>query len=75
MGTKLTHEWQLEIMGDAFSAVEGGNKVFTYRYNTANPTSGSSPVEHAAENWMMFLGTNIGCAPVPRRRLSPPCLL
>ena len=47
-------------MGDAFSAVEGGNNVFTYRYNTANPMSGSSLVEYAAENWMMFLGTNTG---------------
>ncbi|KAI0342414.1 alpha/beta-hydrolase [Trametopsis cervina] len=46
-----------EIVGDAFS---DHAKTFTYRYNTANPTSGSSVVEHAAENWMMFRGTNTG---------------
>ena len=48
-------------MGDALSTAEGMHKVFTYRYNTGNPTEGSPFVEHAAENWMMFLGTNIGC--------------
>lgn len=48
---------QAEIVGDAFS---DHAKTFTYRYNTANPTSGSSVVEHAAENWMMFRGTNTG---------------
>ena len=35
-------------------------KAFTYRYNQPNPTSGSPAVGHAAENWMMFLGTNTG---------------
>ncbi|KAG6915819.1 hypothetical protein DXG01_009693 [Tephrocybe rancida] len=33
---------------------------WTYRYNQRNPTSSSLGVEHAAENWMMFLGTNTG---------------
>lgn len=36
-------------------------KAFAYRYNQANPTSGSTIVGHAAENWMMFKGTNTGC--------------
>ncbi|ESK95943.1 hypothetical protein Moror_972 [Moniliophthora roreri MCA 2997] len=35
-------------------------KAWTYRYNQPNPTSGSTTVAHAAENWMMFLGTNTG---------------
>jgi hypothetical protein len=45
-------------MGDAASST---NRVFTYRYNTPNPTGGSPFVEHAAENWMMFRGTDTGC--------------
>lgn len=35
-------------------------KSWTYRYNQPNPTSGSNATGHAAENWMMFLGTNTG---------------
>ena len=46
-------------MGGAFSQPEQG-KTFVYRYNTPNPTGGDPLVEHAAENWMMFLGTNTG---------------
>ncbi|EGO01057.1 hypothetical protein SERLA73DRAFT_179100 [Serpula lacrymans var. lacrymans S7.3] len=34
--------------------------TWTYRYNQPNPTSGSDVVAHAAENWMMFQGTNTG---------------
>ncbi|TDL19532.1 alpha/beta-hydrolase [Rickenella mellea] len=36
-------------------------KAWTYRYNQPNPTN-SQPgdTEHAAENWMMFLGSNTG---------------
>ena len=34
---------------------------WTYRYNQRNPTlSASFGVSHAAENWMMFKGTNTG---------------
>ncbi|KAG1804994.1 Alpha/Beta hydrolase protein [Suillus plorans] len=36
------------------------SNTWTYRYNTPNPTSGSDLVSHAAENWMMFDGTNTG---------------
>ncbi|KAG7444765.1 alpha/beta-hydrolase [Guyanagaster necrorhizus] len=38
-----------------------GLTAWAYRYNQPNPTS-SDPtiVAHAAENWMMFLGTNTG---------------
>lgn len=36
------------------------SNTWTYRYNTPNPTSGSDVVSHAAENWMMFDGTNTG---------------
>ncbi|KAI0088264.1 Alpha/Beta hydrolase protein [Irpex rosettiformis] len=47
-----------EILGGAFSKQA---KSYVYRYNTANPTSGNTAVVgHAAENWMMFLGTNTG---------------
>ncbi|KAI0795489.1 alpha/beta-hydrolase [Abortiporus biennis] len=46
-----------EIMGGAFAKKAN---VFTYRYNQPNPTSGSDVVAHAAENWMMFKGTNTG---------------
>ncbi|KAG6884629.1 hypothetical protein C0993_009434 [Termitomyces sp. T159_Od127] len=34
--------------------------AWTYRYNQRNPTFPGSGVAHAAENWMMFLGTNTG---------------
>ncbi|KAG0698322.1 Alpha/Beta hydrolase protein [Suillus ampliporus] len=36
------------------------SNTWTYRYNTPNPTSGTDVVAHAAENWMMFDGTNTG---------------
>ncbi|TFY65960.1 hypothetical protein EVG20_g5126 [Dentipellis fragilis] len=37
------------------------SQTFTYRYNQPNPTtSNPTVVSHAAENWMMFLGTNTG---------------
>ncbi|KAK7683818.1 hypothetical protein QCA50_013194 [Cerrena zonata] len=46
-----------EIVAGEYSKV---TKAFTYRYNQRNPTGASPLVEHAAENWMMFLGTNTG---------------
>ncbi len=48
-------------MADAFAKT---NTVYTYRYNTpADPSAnpGSTTVDHAAENWMMFDGTSTGC--------------
>ncbi|KAJ7496506.1 Alpha/Beta hydrolase protein [Mycena latifolia] len=45
------------IMG---SAAAKRNNAWTYRYNQPNPTAGGSSVSHAAENWMMFLGSNTG---------------
>ncbi|KAJ7654360.1 Alpha/Beta hydrolase protein [Mycena rosella] len=42
------------------SAASKRNNAWTYRYNQPNPTSGSPAVGHAAENWMMFLGSNTG---------------
>ncbi|EPQ51908.1 alpha/beta-hydrolase [Gloeophyllum trabeum ATCC 11539] len=47
------------IMGTAFSVL---NNTWTYRYNQRNPTqpANDTAVEHAAENWMMFQGTNSG---------------
>ncbi|TRM68298.1 Alpha/Beta hydrolase protein [Schizophyllum amplum] len=46
------------IMGEAFSQTV---PTWTYRYNQPNPTSGDSDVVgHAAENWMMFKGSNTG---------------
>ncbi|EIW53482.1 alpha/beta-hydrolase [Trametes versicolor FP-101664 SS1] len=36
------------------------NKAYTYRYNQAVPTSNSTTVAHASENWMMFRGTSTG---------------
>jgi len=44
-------------LGGAFAKT---SKTWTYRYNQRNPTSGGTGVGHAAENWMMFLGTNTG---------------
>ncbi|KAL0946016.1 hypothetical protein HGRIS_012293 [Hohenbuehelia grisea] len=39
-------------------------RVWTYRYNTPNPTSPyyeiPGDVQHAAENWVMFKGVNTG---------------
>ncbi|KAF8842830.1 alpha/beta-hydrolase [Paxillus ammoniavirescens] len=46
-----------EAMGGASSLFAD---TWTYRYNTPNPTQGSAAVVHAAENWMMFDGTNTG---------------
>ncbi|KAI0080396.1 alpha/beta-hydrolase [Panus rudis PR-1116 ss-1] len=48
-----------EIMGNAYASAK--TTAYAYRYNQANPTT-SPPgiVEHAAENWMMFKGTNTG---------------
>ncbi|KAI0826129.1 alpha/beta-hydrolase [Irpex lacteus] len=46
-----------EILGGSFAQHA---KSYVYRYNTANPTGGNTVVEHASENWMMFLGTNTG---------------
>ena len=42
-------------MGTAFGSV---GKAWAYRYNQRVP--GSSGVQHAAENWMMFKGTTTG---------------
>jgi len=38
--------------------LEKATKSWTYRYNQATP--GAPEVYHAAENWMMFQGTNTG---------------
>ncbi|KAK0494032.1 alpha/beta-hydrolase [Armillaria luteobubalina] len=47
------------ILGTAYSSA--GLKSWAYRYNQPNPTSSdTTTVAHAAENWMMFLGTNTG---------------
>ncbi|KAF9072580.1 alpha/beta-hydrolase [Rhodocollybia butyracea] len=51
-----------EIMGGAFA---NRTKAWTYRYNQPNPTSGTTAVEHAAENWMMFNGTGTFTAMTP----------
>ncbi|KAJ7194841.1 alpha/beta-hydrolase [Mycena pura] len=42
------------------TAASKRTKAWTYRYNQPNPTSGGTAVAHAAENWMMFLGSNTG---------------
>ncbi|KAK0222838.1 alpha/beta-hydrolase [Armillaria nabsnona] len=48
-----------QILASAYSSK--GINTWTYRYNQPNPTSGSpNIVAHAAENWMMFLGSNTG---------------
>ncbi|KAG0697682.1 Alpha/Beta hydrolase protein [Suillus ampliporus] len=36
------------------------NNTWTYRYNTPSPKLNTTLVTHAAENWMMFNGTNTG---------------
>ncbi|KAG7091944.1 hypothetical protein E1B28_008335 [Marasmius oreades] len=46
-----------EVLGGAFSTAP---RSWTYRYNQPNPTLNASGTAHAAENWMMFLGTNTG---------------
>ncbi|EJD02053.1 alpha/beta-hydrolase [Fomitiporia mediterranea MF3/22] len=47
-----------EMMG---AAGVKNSKAWTYRYNQPNPTQNEPGItEHAAENWMMFLGTNTG---------------
>ncbi|KAK7037770.1 hypothetical protein VNI00_010731 [Paramarasmius palmivorus] len=48
---------QREILGGEYAKV---SQAWTYRYNQPNPTSGSATISHAAENWMMFLGSNTG---------------
>ncbi|KAK7037777.1 hypothetical protein VNI00_010738 [Paramarasmius palmivorus] len=48
---------QREILGKVFSEAP---KSFAYRYNQPNPTTTNTTAGtgHAAENWMMFLGSN-----------------
>lgn len=46
------------ILGTAYA--KAGQKTWVYRYNQRNPTNPSPSVTHAAENWMMFLGSNTG---------------
>ncbi|TDL19530.1 alpha/beta-hydrolase [Rickenella mellea] len=47
-----------EILGNAGRKF---TKAWTYRYNQPNPTlAPPGDTEHAAENWMMFLGSNFG---------------
>jgi len=36
------------------------SNVWSYRYNTPNPTTDSPYVAHSAENWMLFQGINTG---------------
>jgi carboxylesterase type B len=43
-------------MGEKFSE----STSWAYRYNQRNPTSKWKGVGHAAENWMMFKGSNTG---------------
>ncbi|KAF8525551.1 alpha/beta-hydrolase [Hysterangium stoloniferum] len=47
-----------ELLGGA--AAKANLPAFAYRYNQRNPTSDGDIVDHSAENWMMFLGTNTG---------------
>jgi len=63
LGVTLTGEFQFrcgrEIVGNA--AHTAGVPTFAYRYNQPNPSFGpTTVVSHAAENWMMFNGTNTG---------------
>ena len=45
-------------MGEEFGKF---TRSWAYRYNQRNPTFNASfGVAHAAENWMMFKGTNTG---------------
>ncbi|KAF9041726.1 alpha/beta-hydrolase [Hymenopellis radicata] len=48
------------IVGDAYSG--NGVDTWAYRYHQPNPSVNGTPgvVEHAAENWMMFRGSNTG---------------
>ncbi|KAF5341393.1 hypothetical protein D9758_012293 [Tetrapyrgos nigripes] len=46
-----------EALGNAYA---GATKAWTYRYNQPNPTQQGNATQHAAENWMMFLGSNTG---------------
>lgn len=55
--------YQRTALGEAFAKAV---QTWTYRYNQPNPTNGSDSVGHAAENWMMFLGTNTGFVPFMR---------
>ncbi|KAF6759817.1 EstA protein [Ephemerocybe angulata] len=58
----LTGESELKcansVLGTAYS--NAGLKTWVYRYNQRNPTNPNPAVTHAAENWMMFLGSNTG---------------
>ncbi|TFK73290.1 alpha/beta-hydrolase [Pluteus cervinus] len=45
------------IMGHASSRYA---PTWTYRYNQKDPTENGTAVNHAAENWMMFLGVSGG---------------
>ncbi|EIW79897.1 alpha beta-hydrolase, partial [Coniophora puteana RWD-64-598 SS2] len=47
-----------EVMSGA--AAKSEVKTWTYTYNQANPTGGSDAAGHAAENWMVFRGSNTG---------------
>ncbi|KAK0214085.1 alpha/beta-hydrolase [Armillaria fumosa] len=48
-----------QLLGSAYSSK--GITTWTYRYNQPNPTSSNpTTVAHAAENWMMFLGSDTG---------------
>ncbi|KAJ7646026.1 Carboxylesterase [Mycena polygramma] len=42
------------------TAVAKRNRAWTYRYNQPNPTAGGTATGHAAENFMMFQGSNTG---------------
>ncbi|KAK1235333.1 hypothetical protein PQX77_001443 [Marasmius sp. AFHP31] len=47
-----------EIFGEAWANAPSS---WTYRYNQPNPTGDvTQGTTHAAENWMMFMGTNTG---------------
>ncbi|GJJ14529.1 hypothetical protein Clacol_008794 [Clathrus columnatus] len=65
------NQWVTDVTGDI--TVRCGRELlgsvasrddlpsFAYRYNQPNPSFGDNvDVEHAAENWMMFLGSNTG---------------
>ncbi|KAJ8072052.1 hypothetical protein PM082_015610 [Marasmius tenuissimus] len=45
------------LLGGAYST---STKFWTCRYNQPNPTQNTPVVNHAADNWMMFLGSNTG---------------
>ena len=62
---------QVEILGDAYASAHDVHKVFAYRYNTPAPgVIAGSYVEHASDNWMIFLGQIAGCVFSNTRNLS-----